>query len=106
MTSEVKIVACKPGDRRFWTVAGQGARVNGVNRLTHVCTRTGHAISPAGEVFVISIADDRTTQLLSFQDSVGKVLLRGLEEPLRLCGSPNGVLYLIDKWGERVQKLD
>ena len=106
MTSEVKIVACKPGDRRFWTVAGQGAPVNGVNELALACTRTGHAVSPAGELFLISFDNDLTAQLLSFQDRVGKVFLRGLEEPLRLCGSPNGVLYLIDKWGERVQKLE
>ena len=37
---------------------------------------------------------------------MGKVLLKGLEQPKRLCGSPNGVLYLVDKSGERVQKLE
>ena len=32
--SRVRIVACKPDDRSFRTVAGQGAPVNGVNELT------------------------------------------------------------------------
>ena len=117
--SQFRIVACKPGDGSFRTVAGQGAPVNGVNQLTlarvqhaGAPTRTalflsfGHAVSPAGEVSLI-VADDRTgTQLLSFQDGVGKVLVGGMELPMRLCGSPNGVLYLIDKLGERVQKLE
>ena len=118
-SSQFRIVACKPGDGSFRTVAGQGAPVNGVNQLTlarvqhaGAPTRTalflsfGHAVSPAGEVSLI-VADDRTgTQLLSFQDGVGKVLVGGMELPMRLCGSPNGVLYLIDKLGERVQKLE
>ena len=100
-----RIVACKPGDKSFQIVAGQGARVNGVNQLTLECV--GHAVSPAGEVFLISAPDDRTgAQLLSFQDGVGKVLLRGMEQPERLCGSPNGVLYLLDKSGDRLQKLE
>ena len=98
---EFRVVACKPGDTSFQIVAGQGARVNGVNQLRLGCF--GHAVSPAGEVFVISSPG---TQLLSFQDGVGKVLLQGLDQPLRLCGSPNGVLYLVDKCGERVQKLE
>ena len=101
---QIRVVACKPGDKSFQIVAGQGARVNGVNQLTLGCF--GHAVSPAGELFLISSDHDPTAQLLSFQDGVGKVLLRGLEQPLQLCGSPNGVLYLIDKWGERVQKLE
>ena len=106
----VRIVACKPDDRSFRTVAGQdlGAPVNSVNDLSLAC---GPAVSPAGELFLICFEIDGTgprteTQLLSFQDGVGKVLLRGMEQPKRLCGSPNGVLYLIDKWGERVQKLE
>ena len=96
-----RVVACKPGDKTFQIVAGQGARVNGVNQLRFGCL--GHAVSPAGEVFVISSPG---AQLLSFQDGVGKVLLGGIDQPLRLCGSPNGVLYLVDKWGESVQKLE
>ena len=103
-SSQFRIVACKPGDGSFRTVAGQGAPINGVNELTLACY--GHAVSPAGELFLISYDDGGETQLLSFQDGVGKVLLRGMEEPQKLCGSPNGVLYLVDKSGERVQKLE
>ena len=104
-SEEFRIVACKPGDKSFQIVAGQGARVNGVNQLTLGCF--GHAVSPAGEVFVISSHGHGTgKQLLSFQDGVGKVLLQGLEKPRQLCGSPNGVLYLVDQRGDRVQKLD
>ena len=66
----------------------------------------GHTVSPAGELFLIRSEDRTGTQLLSFQDGVGKVLLEGLEQPKRLCGSSNGVLYLVDKSGERVQKLE
>ena len=115
---QIRVVACKPGDKSFRTVAGQGAPVHGVNQFTlarvqlpgaptgTVFLSFGHAVSPAGEVSLI-VADDRTgTQLLSFQDGVGKVLLGGMELPMRLCGSPNGGLYLIDKLGERVQKLE
>ena len=107
---EVRIVACKPGDTSFQIVAGEGAPVNGVNELALACG--GHAVSPAGEVFLmIASPNDRTeAQLVSFKDGVGKVLLRGMElrqlSLLRLSGSPNGVLYLLDKSGERVQKLE
>eukprot|EP00434_Breviolum_minutum_P004230 symbB.v1.2.003728.t2/scaffold176.1/size287750/10 len=101
---EFRVVACKPGDKSFQIVAGQGARVNGVNPLILGCI--GHAVSPAGEVFLISPDDQTGAQLLSFQDGVGKVLLRGMERPGRLCGSPNGVLYIVDELGEKVRKLE
>ena len=36
-SEQFRIVACKPGDKSFQIVAGQGARVNGVNQLRFGC---------------------------------------------------------------------
>ena len=110
-SEKFRIVACKPGDPSFRVIAGEGACVNGFNKL-EVFRCLGHAVSPAGELFVRSRGIDTQANephLLSFHDGVGKVLLEdleGLEDTCRLCGSPNGVLYILDKGFTRVQKLD
>ena len=105
-SEEFRIVACKPGDPSFRVIAGEGACVNGFNKL-ELLGCFGHAVSPAGELFVGSQSIQANQQhLVSFHDGVGKVLLEGLEKPRRLCGSPNGVLYILDKEGTRVQKLE
>ena len=107
-SEEFRIVACKPGDPSFRVIAGEGACVNGFNKL-ELFRCFGHAVSPAGELFVTSRGigtQANQRHLLSFHDGVGKVLLEGLEETNRLHGSPNGVLYILDKQRTRVQKLE
>ena len=109
-SQEFRIVACKPGDPSFSVIAGKGACVNGFNKLVQFrCI--GHAVSPAGELFVVSQGigagtQANQTQLVSFLDGVGNVLLEGLEETCRLRGSPNGVLYILEKGRTLVQKLE
>ena len=101
-----RIVACKPGDPSFRVVAGEGACVNGFNKL-EIVGCVGHAVSPAGELFVASRGagtQANQPQLVSFLGGVGKVLLEGLNEWC-LCGSPNGVLYIL-QGKTQVQKLE
>ena len=103
---EFRMVACKPGDPSFRVVAGEGACVNGFNKLQLL--GVGHAVSSAGELFVVNrdIGTQSNQQhLLSFHDGVGKVLLEGLSGIFHLCGSPNGVLYSL-KGKTQVQKLE
>ena len=107
-SEEFRMVACKPGDPSFRVIAGEGACVNGFNKL-ELFGCVGHAVSPAGELFVVSRGtgtEPSQQHLLSFHDGVGKVLLEGLKDTWRLCGSPNEVLYILDKGKTRVQKLE
>ena len=96
-----QILCCKPG-QNLRVVAGQGAPINGFNRLQYV---RGLAMLPNGEMIVGHGDEDEESQLLSFQNGVGKVLLDvpDLED---VCCSPNGVIYVLDAGGTRVQKVE
>lgn len=96
-----RVVSCKPCDTSFRIYAGQGAPVNGFNDLSR---STEHAVSPAGELFVV-LFQDTGQHLLRIHDGVGQVLLE-LTDCVGLCCSPNGVLYVLENRGQRVQKLE
>ena len=99
-----QIVSCKPGEDSFRVVAGQGAPINGFNRLKEIW---GLAMLPNGEM-IVGHGDgdaDEESQLVSFKDGVGKVLLDA-PQLQDVCCSPNGVIYVLDAGGTRVQKVD
>ena len=98
-----QIVSCKPGEDSFRVVAGQGAPINGFNRVQNVWG--GLAMLPNGEMIVGHSDADEESQLLSFQDGVGKVLLN-LQKLQHVHCSPNGVIYVLDAGGTRVQKVE
>ena len=95
-----QILSCKPVDENLPVVAGEGAPINGINRVQ--CVR-GLAMLPNGEMIVGH--GDTDTQLLSFQEGVGKVLL-DFPDLIDVCCSPNGVIYVLDAGGKRVQKVE
>ena len=99
-----QIVAYKHGNTNLRAVAGQGAAINGFNQLQMI---RGLAMLPTGEMIVGHGDEDERTQVLSFQNGVGKVLLEvpGLKD---VCCSPNGVLYvlILDTSGTRVQRVE
>ena len=97
-----QILSCKPGEENLRVVAGQGAPVNGFNQLQCVW---GLATSPNGEMIVGHCDKDKESQLLIFQDGVGKVLLDVPELEAVYC-SPKGVIYVSDAGGTRVQKVE
>ena len=97
-----QILSCKPGERNLRVVAGESAPINGFNSVQHV---GGLAMSPNGEMIVGHCVAYPATQLLSFQDDVGKVLL-DVPELEDVCCSPNGVVYVLDADGRRVQKVE
>eukprot|EP00438_Fugacium_kawagutii_P030102 Skav228191 [mRNA] locus=scaffold3933:537411:539096:+ [translate_table: standard] len=88
----------QPGDCESRTVAGVGARVNGVNDLGPRCTLS---ICPNGEMFAV---DEEYDRLVSFQNGNGKLVLNGVGLFGVFC-SPNGVVYIITENGRSVQKL-
>ena len=98
-----QILSCKPGEENLRVVAGESAPINGFNQLQHI---RGLAMLPNGEIIVgHGDEDDEESQLLSFQDGVGKVLLDVPKLQDVRC-SPNGVIYVLDDGGTRVQKVD
>ena len=97
-----QIVSCKPGEENLRVVAGEGAPINGFNQLRMM---SGLAMLPNGEMIVGHGDADEESQLLSFQDSVGKVLL-DVPDLIDFRCSPNGVIYVLDADGTRVQKVD
>ena len=98
-----QILSCKPGEENLRVVAGQGAPINGFNRVQKVW---GLAMLPNGEMIVGHVdAEHEESQLLSFQDGVGKVLI-DVQELEDVCSSPNGVICVLDAGGKRVQKVE
>ena len=98
-----QILSCKPGEENLQVVAGEGAPINGFNLVQEVW---GLAMSPKGEMIVgHGDKDSDESQLLSFQDGVGKVLL-DCPRLQDVCCSPNGVIYVLDDGGTRVQKVE
>ena len=99
-----QILSCKPGEENLGAVAGEGAPINGFNRLQKVL---GIAMLHNGEMIVGHGDTDEKSQLLSFQDGVGKVLLH-IPKLRNVCCSPNGVIYVLDSdaCGTRVQKVE
>ena len=97
-----QILSCKPGEENLRLVAGQGAPINGFNQLQMM---RGPAMLPNGEMIVGHADADEESQLLSFQNSVGKVLL-DVPKLKDVCCSPNGVIYVLDAGGTRVQKVE
>ena len=97
-----QILSCKSGEENFRVVAGQGAPINGFNQVQEVW---GLAMSPNGEMIVGHVDADEESQLLSFQNGVGKVLLT-VPDLIDVCCSPNGVIYVVDAGGTRVQKVE
>ena len=97
-----QILSCKPGEENLRVVAGQGAPINGFNGVQKV---RGLALLPNGEMIVGHGHADEESQLLSFQNGVGKVLLDVPKLKDVRC-SPNGVIYALDAGGTRVQRLE
>ena len=97
-----QILSSKPGEENLRVVAGQGAPINGFNRLQYV---RGLAMLPNGEMIVGHGDVHEGSQLLSFQDGVGKVLL-DIPKLTSVCCSPHGVIYVLDAGGTRVQKVE
>ena len=97
-----QILSCKPGEENLRVVAGKGAPINGFNRVQEIW---GLAMSPNGEMIVGHGDADEESQLLSFQDGVGKVLL-DVPDLQDVCCSPNGEIYVLDAGGTRVQKVE
>ena len=103
-TKPSQVLSCKPGDENLRVVAGEGAPINGFNRVQKVW---GIAMLPNGET-IVGHGDggvDEGLQLLSFQQGVGKVLL-AVPNLIDVCCSPNGVIYVLDAGGTRVQKVE
>ena len=105
-----KILSCKPGKKKLRLVAGQGARINGFNRVLEIW---GLAMLPNGEMIVGHCNNDvsppQPRQLLSFHKGEGKVLLDlpdDMGSSLDVCSSPNGVIYILEADGTRVQKVE
>ena len=97
-----QILSCISGEENLRVVAGEGAPINGFNRLKEIW---GLAMLPNGEMIVGHGDADEESQLLSFQDGVGKVLL-DIPKLQDVCCSPNGVIYVLDAGGTRVQKVE
>ena len=104
-----QIVSCKPGNTNLnhfpnllRVVAGQGAAINGFNQLQMM---RGLAMLPTGEMIVGHGNQDAKTQVLSFQNGVGKVLLE-VPHLKDVCCSPNGVIYVLHTSGTRVQRVE
>ena len=97
-----RIVSCKPGDENLRVVAGEGAPINGFNWVQE---SRGLAMLPNGEMIVGHGDADEESQLLSYQDSVGKVLL-DVPDLIDVRCSPNGLIYVLDAGGTRVQKVE
>ena len=97
-----QILSCKPGEKNPRVVAGEGAAINGFNQVQEIW---GLAMSPNGEMIAGHCVAYPATKLLSFQNDVGKVLL---DVPVleNVCCSPNGVIYVLDAGGRRVQKVE
>ena len=99
-----QVLSCKPGEENLRVVAGEGAPINGFNRLKEIW---GLAMLPNGEM-TVGHGDgdaDEESQLVSFKDGVGKVLL-DVPQLQDVCCSPNGVIYVLDAGGTRVQKVE
>ncbi|CAK9079612.1 Kelch-like ECH-associated protein 1B [Durusdinium trenchii] len=94
-----RVLCIKPGhDQRI--VAGDGAPVNGFNDLSDDFLI---AISHTGNLFV---ADVEAERIVKFSQGVGVVLHENFECIMGLACSPNGVLYILDHGGTRVQRLE
>ena len=93
------ILCWKPGDAEPRAVAGEGARVAGVNDLG---TLAGIAVLPDGEILG---ADRVNKRLVSFQNGFGRVLVSDVEGLRDVFCSPNGVVYVLNQNGTAVQKL-
>ena len=102
-TKPSQILSCKAGEENIRVVAGQGAPINGFNQLKYV---RGLAMLPNGEMIVGHYdAGFQNSQVLSFQDGVGKVLL-DVQKLQHVHCSPNGVIYVLDAGRTRVQKVE
>ena len=98
-----QILSCKPGEENLRVVAGEGAAMNGVNQLGTIWRL---AVLPTGEMIVGHTSEEKETEeLLSFQNGFGKVLL-DIPDMMDFCCSPNGVIYVLDADGTRVQRLE
>ena len=97
-----QVRSCKPGEENLRVVAGEGAAINGFNRVQE---SRGLAMLPNGEMIVGHGDADEGSQLLSFQDGVGKLLLH-VPDLQDVCCSPNGLIYVLDADGTRVQKVE
>ena len=93
------ILRWKPGDAEPRAVAGEGARVAGVNDLGESLRS---AVLPDGEILV---ADKDNKRLVSFQNGFGRVVLSDVEGLNGVCCSPNGAVYVLNKDGRAVPKL-
>ncbi|CAK9049872.1 Kelch-like protein 6 [Durusdinium trenchii] len=100
--SSKRVLRCRPGESECQIVAGVGAAVNGHNQLH---SPIDVAVSPSGDVFVLNMEARDRRSLLKFSNGHGEVLLQtpGLT---RVDCSANGVLYVVDNDGTKVQRVD
>ena len=101
-TQPCQILSCKPGEENLRVVAGPGSPINGFNQVQYVW---GLVMLPTGEMIVGHGDVNEGSQLVSFQDGVGKGLL-AVPNLIDVCCSPNGVIYVLDACGTRVQKVE
>ena len=94
-----QILRWKPGDSESRAVAGEGARVAGINDLGTILRA---AVLPDGEILA---ADRDNNRLVSFQNGFGRVLLSDVEGLLDVVCSTNGVVYVLSQDGRALQKL-
>eukprot|EP00438_Fugacium_kawagutii_P032842 Skav224534 [mRNA] locus=scaffold388:669666:671171:+ [translate_table: standard] len=92
------ILRWKPGDAESQTVAGTGARVNGVDDLGLTCRVS---VSPDGNIFV---ADRHHGRLLSFENGSGNVVLNDVDVQSVFC-SQSGAVYVLIQGGTAVEKV-
>ena len=100
--SRHQVLRGKPGEHVFQAIAGRAVPVDGANDLERKLHAV--AVSPQGVVFVAE-CDGSERRLFRFEGLSGEVLLQtpGL---LDVCCSPNGIVYVLDDDGRRVQQLE
>jgi len=99
-SGHARVIQWVPGANAGKIVAGQGADISGVNDL---CANIRVAVCPAGELLV---ADIHHKRVLRFDDTSGQVLVNDLDHLLNISVSANGIVYILDQDGTRVQKLE
>ena len=92
-----QILCWKPGDDEPRAVAGEGARVAGVNDFGPY----RFALMPHGKIVVADVLAER---LIIIQNGVGDLLLSDVTDLRTVFCSPNGVVYVLSHYGRAVHK--
>ena len=97
-----RVLRIKPGEGDTQIVAGNGAPVNGFNDLS---LDFDMVVSPTGDLFAME-GENENNLLVKFSHGFGEVLHENCPRIDDLFCSPNGVLYMLDLAGKRVQKFE